>query len=131
MTKQTGSAFIVLLVGLLVSCAPSSADRIPPQAPQLTSQKACMSVEQYLELATIVNEGAFIVKLDPRDTAVFRYNYNNTPPKTEFQITNVIFTMKSDTPFTLVAIFTKECLAVETPIASEWIAKMMKPIESI
>jgi len=131
MTKQTGSAFIVLLVGLLISCAPSSADRIPPQALQLEPQKACMPVEQYLALAPIINEGASIIKLDPRDTAVFRYNYNNTPPKTEFQITNVIFTMKSDTPFTLVAIFTKECLAVETPIASEWIAKMMKPIESI
>ena len=131
MTKQTGSAFIVLLVGLLVSCAPSSADRIPPQVPQLIPPKVCMPVEKYLELAPIVNEGAFIVKLDPRDTAIFQYNYNNTPPKTEFQITGVVFSMKSDTPYTLVAIFMKECLVVETPIISEWIANMMKPIESI
>ena len=131
MTKQTGSAFIVLLVGLLVSCAPSSADRIPPQVPQLIPPKVCMSVEKYLKLAPIINEGAFIVKLDPRDTAVFQYNYNNTVPKTEFQISNVVFSMKSDTPYTLVAIFMGECLVVETPIISEWIAKMMKPIESI
>jgi len=131
MTKQTGSALIVLLVSLLISCAPSSADRIPPQVPQLEPQKVCISVERYLELAPIVNEGAFIVKLDPRDTAVFQYNYNNTVPKTEFQISNVVFSMKSDTPYTLVAIFMGECLVVETPIISEWIANMMKPMESI
>ena len=136
MTKQTGSVLIVLLVGLLVACAPAAiveppASKAPPNELQLEPQKACISVEKYINVAPTMNSGAKTKKLSPREVAVFQYNYNNEPPKSELQISGVVFSKKINTPYVLVAIFVKDCLADETPLMPQWVARLMRPIETI
>ena len=113
MTKQTGSVLIVLLVGLLVACAPAAiveppVSKAPPSELKLESQKACISIEQYINEASTMNLGAKTKKLSPRDVAVFQYNYNNEPPKSDLQISGVVLSKKINTPTILVAIFITE-----------------------
>jgi len=125
-TKQTGSALIILLVGLLVTYAPLSVKANPPHMSAM-----CMDMEKYTEIVSIINPGVGIVRLDQRDITTFQYNYNNKPPVTDFQISGVVFSTKSDTPFVLVAIFIEKCLVVEMPLMPKWIVEVMKPIEGI
>ena len=136
MTKQTGSVLIVLLVGLLVACAPAAiveppVSKAPPSELKLESQKACISIEQYINEASTMNLGAKTKKLSPRDVAVFQYNYNNEPPKSDLQISGVVLSKKINTPTILVAIFIKNCLVDNTPLMPQWVARLMRPIETI
>jgi hypothetical protein len=136
MTKQTGSVLIVLLVGLLVSCAPYAiveppASKAPPNELRLEPPKVCVPIKKYINDAPIKNLGAVPRILSPRDVAVFQYNYNNEPPKSKIQISDIIFSTKEDTPYILVAIFIKDCLADETPLMPQWVARLMRPIETI
>ena len=136
MTKQTGSVLIVLLVGLLVACAPAAiveppVSKAPPSELKLESQKACSSFEQYINEASTMNLGAKTKKLSPRDVAVFQYNYNNEPPKSDLQISGVVLSKKINTPTILVAIFIKNCLVDNTPLMPQWVARLMRPIETI
>jgi hypothetical protein len=131
MTKQTGSALIVLLVGLLVSCAPSTIVEPLSNEIQLEPQKSCISIEEYINAVPTANLGAEAMRLKPRDVAVFQYNYNNEPPKSELQMSGIVFSKKSNAPRILVAIFIEKCLVDETPLMPQWIAKLMRPIETI
>ena len=128
MTKQTGSVLIVLLVGLLVACAPAAiveppVSKAPPSERKLEAQKACISIEQYINEASTMNLGAKTKKLSPRDVAVFQYNYNNEPPKSDLQISGVVLSKKINTPTILVAIFIKNCLVDNTPLMPQWVAR--------
>jgi hypothetical protein len=124
--KKTGSALIILLVSLLVTYVPS-----PAKGDLQHEQNVCIDLDKYEAVASIVNPGAFVTKLGRRDVATFQYNYNNTPPHTEFQLSGVIFSTRHNISQTLIAIFIKGCLAIELTLMPNLIVEIMKPVEGI
>jgi len=131
MTKQTGSVLIVLLVGLLVSCAPYAIVEPPRNEVPLEPKTICVPIEQYISEVPTKNSGAVSRRLSPREVAVFQYNYNNEPPKSELQMSGIVFSKKTNIPHILVAVFIKKCLVDETPLMPQWVARLMRPIETI
>jgi hypothetical protein len=124
--KQAGSALITLLVSLLVTYA-----SFPTKGNSSHGQNACIDLDKYEAVASIVNPGSSVTKLRPRDVAIFQYNYNNKPPHTEFQLSGIIFSTKAETPETLVAIFIDGCLVFEVVLMPSLIVEILKPVESI
>jgi hypothetical protein len=131
MTKQTGSVLIVLLVGLLVACAPAAIVEPPRNEAPPKLETVCVPIERYITEVPTKNPGAVVKRLNKRDVAIFRFNYNNEPPKTDLQISGVVFSKRNDTPYILVSVFIEKCLADETPLMPRWVARLMRPIETI
>jgi len=92
-TKQTGSALIILLVGLLVTYAPLSVKANPPHMSAM-----CMDMEKYTEIVSIINPGVGIVRLDQKDITTFQYNYKDVNTLVKDGLYGIHYDMLHTTP---------------------------------
>jgi len=114
--KHTGSAMVVLLVGLLISCTSTPSAAI----------HACTTTEQYLDLIQPQNPMATFTTLNARPLAVFTYNYNREPPVSELNITDVVIGARPNTPGFLVAIIVDGCVMFQAGIRPEFLRKLLE-----
>jgi hypothetical protein len=114
--KHTGSAMVVLLVGLLISCTSTSS----------IATHACTTTEQYLDLIQPQNPLAKFTTLNARSLAVFRYNYNREPPVSELNITDVVIGARPNTLGFLVAIVVDGCVEFQAGMRPEFLRKFLE-----
>jgi hypothetical protein len=114
--KHTGSAMVVLLVGLLISCTST-----PVNATHI-----CTTMEQYLDLVQPQNPMAQFTILSPRALAAFTYNYNKEPPVSNLDITGVVIGTVSSQPGVLAAIAVDGCIKFQAGVSVEFLKKMLE-----
>lgn len=105
--KHTGSALVVLLVGLLTACASTPVAR----ASHEIGIQGCMDVEDYQTRAAVWGITWTHKELTPRLVAVFAYNFNNLEPISTFNITNLIVSSNAlDNSGVVIGVFVDGCL---------------------
>jgi len=114
--KHTGSAMVVLLVGLLISCTSTLAN----------ATHICTTMEQYLDLVQPQNPMAQFTVLSPRALAAFTYNYNKEPPVSNLDITGVVIGTISTKTDVLAAIAVDGCIKFQAGISPEFLKKMLE-----
>ena len=114
--KHTGSAMVVLLVGLLISCTSTLAN----------ATHVCTTMEQYLDLVQPQNPMAQFTVLSPRALAAFTYNYNKEPPVSNLAITGVVVGTVSSQTGVLAAIAVDGCIKFQAGVSVEFLKKMLE-----
>ena len=99
--KHTGSALVVLLVGLLTACTPSTltvasiAQVQPVMHNTDLNSNVCIDKEDTLTRLQVYGPLWTHNPLDGKMLATFIYNYNREPPVTDDNITDVIISSNS------------------------------------
>ena len=125
MAKHTGSALVVLLVGLLVSFTSLASHEALPTTPALPVIKECVSAKQYMEFVSAKNPGSVSKSLPPEAVKVFKFNYNNVPPKSDYNITGVILSTHPNSYNMLVGGMINGCVSFSVPISKDKFRKLM------
>ena len=120
--KNTRSALVVLLVGLLTLYAPLT---------YAYHFNLCMSKEQYIDQIQALNPGMAIATLTPDDLVIFESNYNAAPPPSDFNITGVVIGVVRNAPIVIVAIAVDGCVKIQEGFPREFLHKMLTKSESI
>ena len=127
MTKHTGSALVVLLVGLLVSFT-SYASHIPLMGtPSFPAVKECVSAEQHIAYVKLKNPETTSKVLAPSAVKTFKFNYNKVPPASNYNITGVVLTTKPRANNYLIAILINGCISFAAPITHDKMKELMAP----
>ena len=120
--KNTRSALVVLLVGLLTLYAPLT---------YAYHFNLCMSKEQYIDQVQALNPDIAIITLIPDDLTIFKDNYNAEPPLSDYNITDVVIGIIKNAPGAIVAIAIDGCVKIQAEFSRELIHKMLTKLGSI
>lgn len=121
----------ILLVGLLISCVPTTSNEpvtynTPTVVQQLDKSK-CVTEEQYGPYLAAQNIGGKTFSIKGKNLAAFIYNFNRLPPVSDLNITGVIVSVHPDKSMVKISILVDGCMKHENAVAPQTMQELVTP----